>query len=211
MFVQKECGTRLSTEVGLLCSPMTLFWTSDALHRFLFSEILESCAYSCALKQNVCAKGAANTEDTGLGHGDTLQPAGTNPVSPSLRLLTTAPRVIVTSAGTGVKSHRKQNNKQQTRTARIKPNQTTATITKQKRKRKKSTAATCSSAIIGINFICPVLRGSLYYSCPISVKQFSLYWLKKSPIGTFFWEHSLLAILGIFPSFDIQALLLVGS
>ena len=40
---------------------------SDVLHRLPLSEILESCAYSCALKQNVCAKGAANTEGTGLG------------------------------------------------------------------------------------------------------------------------------------------------
>ena len=45
---------------------------SDVLHRLPLSEILESCAYSCALKQNVCAKGAANTEGTGLGHDDTL-------------------------------------------------------------------------------------------------------------------------------------------
>ena len=97
---------------------------SDVLHRLPLSEILESCAYSCALKQNVCAKGAANTEGTGLGHDDTLQPAGTNPVSPSLRLLTTAPRVTVTSASTGGKSHRKQNNKQQTKTAITKTKQT---------------------------------------------------------------------------------------
>ena len=71
-------------------------------------------------------------------HHYTLQPPRINPESPSLRLQTTAPHVIVTSAGTGVKSHRKQNNKQQTRTATTKAKQTaTATITKQKRKRKK--------------------------------------------------------------------------
>ena len=45
---------------------------SDVLHRLPLSEILESCVYSCALKQNVCAKGAANTEGTGLGHDDTI-------------------------------------------------------------------------------------------------------------------------------------------
>jgi len=45
---------------------------SDVLHRLPLSEILESCAYSCALKQNVCVEDAANTESTGLGHDDTL-------------------------------------------------------------------------------------------------------------------------------------------
>ena len=45
---------------------------SDVLRRLPWSEILESCVYSCALKQKVCAKGAANTEGTGLGHDDTL-------------------------------------------------------------------------------------------------------------------------------------------
>ena len=45
---------------------------SNVLHRLPLSEILESCAYSCALKQNVCAKDAASTEGTGLGHDDTL-------------------------------------------------------------------------------------------------------------------------------------------
>ena len=94
---------------------------------------------------------------------------------------TVAPRVIVTSAGTGVKTHRQQNIKQQTRTARTNNNKiTTATITRQKEKINSSSSNKQVVVLIGNNSVSPVLHSSLYYSClPQFVGETILVLIKK--------------------------------